>query len=293
MGRELAEAWPAARSVFDRVSAAVELDVAQLCFESDDETLRQTQNAQIALFTCGLGAFEAFRAETGLNPSALAGHSIGEYAALVVAGVLSLEEAARLVRRRAELMAEAGRSRPGTMAAVLGLDTDEVSSACAAAAGIVTLANDNSPGQIVISGEVEAVAEAGEKAKELGAKRVLPLNVSGAFHSPLMTQAAEGMREATSGLIFASPSLPVYANVTAAVETNWVEMLPRQLESPVRWRESVFAMRAAGLETFIEFGSGEVLTGLLKRIDPEARGLAVTDADSLRAVAEQMAGASV
>lgn len=281
MGRELFETRLEAQAVFERVSAAVEQDVAALCFTSDEDTLRLTQNAQLALFTCGIAAWHVLAAE-GIAADAVAGHSVGEYAALAAAGVVSVEEGARLVRTRGRLMARAGESQPGTMAAVLGLDREVVEAACAEAGGAVVVANDNSPGQLVISGDVEAVGRASAIAKEKGAKRVLPLNVSGAFHSPLMADPAREMGEALRAATFASPSVPVYSNVTSEpAGDGWADLLERQLSSPVRWTESVQHMRRDGVATFVECGAGEVLGGLIRRIDKEAKTLAVQDAGSL------------
>lgn len=282
MGRDLYDNVPAARTLFDEVSEAVSDDIAKLCFESDEETLRQTQNAQIALYTCSLAAFVSLPA---LEISATAGHSVGEYAALAAAGVFSVADGARLVRVRGNLMSAAGAERPGTMAAVLGLDRELVEAACAEAAGDVVVANDNSPGQLVISGEVEAVSHAGELAKAKGAKRVLPLNVSGAFHSPLMKGPAAKMGEALASVAFAAPKFKVYSNVTSEPATEgWADLLERQLKSPVRWTESVLHMRRDGVTTFLECGVGEVLCGLIRRIDKEAKSSAIQDVATLTAL---------
>lgn len=267
MGKEAFET-PAGRTVFDAVSEAIGKDVAALCFDSDEETLRRTENAQIALFTASVASYQS-SPQPGVV--VMAGHSVGEYAALACAGVLSVTDGAKLVARRGELMAEAGRTRPGAMAAVLGLDAETVSRSLPSD-GVVVVANDNCPGQVVISGEAEAVKQAAEALKTAGAKRCLPLNVSGAFHSPLMAHAAEKMRDAVATVDFSAGALPVVSNVTAQPESDWPELLVRQLVSPVRWTESVQTMLATGAEEFVEFGPGDVLTGLLKRIAPEASG---------------------
>lgn len=279
MGRELAESYPEAAAVFDRVSAALGQDLRKLCWESDEETLRQTQNAQVALYTVGLAAWETLKA--GLPEGAVeaaAGHSVGEYAALAAAGVVSLEDGARLVEVRGRLMSEV---TGGCMAAVIGLDREAVERACAEAGGTVVVANDNSPGQIVISGECDAVERAG---KASGAKRVIPLNVSGAFHSPLMQRPAFEMGKQLSPVSFGFGNLKVYANVTAepvAEASEWKGLMELQLQRPVRWTETIQNLRRDGATMFIECGAGEVLTGLLKRIDKEAHGLNVGDVDSL------------
>lgn len=287
MGSELFQRRPEARQTFQEVSDATGIDVAKLCFESDEDTLRQTQNAQIALFASGVAAYRCLAAHLSgvMAIDAFAGHSIGEYAALVASGTLGLADGAKLVRLRGDLMARAGETASGTMAAVLGLERAELQAVCEATDGVVVIANDNCPGQLVISGERSAVERAGEAASAAGAKRVLPLNVSGAFHSPLMEASAEGMRPALESTSFALAGR-VFSNVTAqpvVQDGRWPELLVRQLKSPVRWTESVMNMRNEGTHTFIECGVGDVLCGLLKRIDREATGLKVQDLDSLEA----------
>lgn len=295
MGHSLFEAFPAAKDVFDSVGQTTGIDIATLCFETDEETLRQTQNAQIALFTCGIAAFRAF-AETapGVEFAAMAGHSVGEYAALVAAGFLSLEDGARLVHRRGDLMSRAGALRPGGMAAILGLKKDPLEAVCRDASTkdeMVVIANDNCPGQLVISGDRAAVERACALASERGAKRALPLNVSGAFHSPLMEAPAQAMGEALGPARFQIGSTAVYANVTAGRETGgWAELLERQLKSPVRWTESVQNMRRDGIGTFVEFGAGEVLCGLIRRIDKEATTMSVQDPAGLESAREVLEG---
>lgn len=286
MGEDLYHKDPYARQIFDEVESATGLNVATLCFESDEETLRQTQNAQIALYTCSLAAFYALKgAFPELKVSGMAGHSVGEYAALAAAGVVSVETGAKLVRRRGEIMASAGQSRPGTMAAVLGLERDTLEAVCqeVSGQGVCVLANDNCPGQLVISGDIDAVQAASARLTEKGAKRVMPINVSGAFHSPLMAEPAEKMAEALATAKFEAGYVPVYSNVTAKPGSDWAKLLEEQLKSPVRWTESVQAMLADGLTTHIECGSGEVLSGLLRRIDKEAVGLKVLDLATLEA----------
>ncbi len=282
MGRELVEEHAEAAGVFDRVSQALGQDVRALCWESDEETLRRTENAQVALYTVSLAAWETLKAGLPVGAvEAAAGHSVGEYAALAAAGVVTLEDGARLVAARGRLMAEVS---GGAMAAVLGLDRESLDAACAEAEGTVVVANDNSPGQLVISGEAEAVRKAGELASAKGAKRVIPLNVSGAFHSPLMMAPAFEMRKELQGVSLGFGALKVYANVTAEPVTEaseWKGLLELQLQRPVRWTETIQNLRRDGAHTFIECGAGEVLTGLLKRIDKEAKGLNVADEDSL------------
>lgn len=283
MGRELVEGHSAARLVFERVSAAVGLDVAALCWESDEETLRQTQNAQLALFTCGLAAWEALKADAkDLKPQAMAGHSVGEYAALAAAHVITVEDGARLVRRRGDIMAESGQKRPGTMAAVLGLDREPLEAALKEITdGVAVVANDNCPGQLVISGDVNAVQSATAFLPERGAKRVLPLNVSGAFHSPLMVESAAEMAKTLAEVTFSPGDVPVYSNVTTEPGADWANLLEMQLKSPVRWTESMQNMARDRITTIIECGSGEVLCGMMKRINRDMKCLKVADMATL------------
>lgn len=296
MGEDLYHNDSFARQVFDQVQQATGINVASLCFTSDEETLRQTQNTQIALYTCGLAAYLALDATMPeLKPVAMAGHSVGEYAALAAAGKISIEEGARLVRKRGEIMARAGADRPGAMSAVLGLTAEELQHILDSATfdGEVVIANDNCPGQLVISGDRDAVQAASVLAGERGAKRVLPLPVSGAFHSPLMKSSAEEMAVDLAKARFGSSEIPVYSNVTTQPGEDWASLLQRQLESPVRWTESVQQMIADGVTTFVECGSGEVLTGLVRRIDKEKTGLRVLDtatlSETVNKLKEQMA----
>jgi [acyl-carrier-protein] S-malonyltransferase len=290
MGRDLVENRPAAKVVFERVTAATGIDMQALCWDSDEETLRQTQNAQIALFTCSLAAWEALRWEVpDIKPQAMAGHSVGEYAALAAANVLSIEDGARLVRRRGELMAKSGVQRPGTMAAVLGMERDELEKVASQVTnGIVVVANDNCPGQIVISGDINAVQAACALATENGAKRVMPLNVSGAFHSPLMDETAREFAVALAEINFETPDVPVYSNVTTEPGKGWADLLEAQLMKPVRWTESIRNMRRDGVTTFVECGGGEVLVNLIRRIDRETKGLKVADIATLNETVQEL-----
>lgn len=285
MGRDFFENVPTARQVFNEVSDALGFDVAAMCLNSDAEALRRTENAQIALFTCGVAAYRSIAERMDdLNPSLMAGHSVGEYAALVSAGWLDLADGAKVVRRRGELMASAGDDRPGTMAAVLGMDRDSLSALCKEVSDgdeIVVIANDNCPGQLVVSGDVNAVQRLTAKAPENGAKRVLPLNVSGAFHSPLMEESAVALGDALSQAKWREGLVPVVSNVTAETESDWSHLLVEQLRKPVRWAESMRAAITAGTTTLIECGHGEVLGGLMRRIEPSVQSLRVMDTATL------------
>jgi [acyl-carrier-protein] S-malonyltransferase len=295
MGVSLAEASAAAASVFKEASAAVGTDVLRLCSDSDDEALRLTQNAQIALYACGLAAWAALQERTGLTPAAFAGHSVGEYAAVVASGVLDPGAGASLVRARGEIMARAGANRPGSMAAVLGMERSDLEKVCADVGdrGVVVVANDNAPGQLVVSGDNGAVQAAGALAMKRGAKRVVPLNVSGAFHSPLMADSAEEMGQVLAVAPFRPDEqvVPVYPNLTAErVDRggDWPRLLKEQLTSPVRWTESVRAMSQSGIDTFVECGSGDVLTGLIRRTTPGSTVIRVVDEATLRDAASHL-----
>ena len=275
MGKDLVEAYPAARDVFERADAALDAPLSRLCFEGPAEELTLTHNAQPALLTHGAAAWAATRDVIGANVLAAAGHSLGEFSAYHAATSLGLEDAVRLVRRRGQLMYEAGVSRPGTMAAILGETNRPIEDICAQAtaeAGSVVPANYNCPGQLVISGEIQGVERAMELCKEAGAKRAIRLNVSGAFHSPLMESAAAGLAETLEASDFSAPHFAVYANVNAEPVTKAdraMELLRQQLSSPVRWSDEIQAMAARYPNAlFVEMGPGNVLVGLVKKIAP-------------------------
>jgi [acyl-carrier-protein] S-malonyltransferase len=300
MGKDLYDSHPAAQAVFGAVKAATGVDIATLCFESDSATLTLTQNAQLALYTTSVAAYECLRS-SGIEAEVFAGHSVGEYAAIACAGWVSIEDGAKLVQTRGNLMAAVGDMKDaagnpvvGSMAAVLGLERDAIQTVLDTVDGVVVIANDNCPGQLVISGEKSAVEAAALKLTEAGAKRVLPLNVSGAFHSPLMEKPAKEMRTALDATSW-TDGKTVYANVTAAAVQSgdtgsWPQLLEDQLRSPVRWTESVQTMLADGVTDFVECGAGQVLVGLLKRIDREAHGHSVIDTTTLDATVEAIKG---
>lgn len=295
MGRDLFENSAAAREVFEQVDAVLGFAVSTLCFEGPEEALKETQNTQPALFASSVAAWAACR-EAGLEAAATAGHSIGEYAALVAAGALTVEAGARLVRARGEAMATTATQRHGTMAAVLGLDADVVVEACKQVnhVGVVTVANLNSPGQVVISGEVPAVEAVSLLLKERGAKRVVPLSVSGAFHSPLMEPASVVMKGVLDLTQVIDPLLPVVSNVTADYARTAAEIkanLAYQVAGPVRWIESVERLVADGYTTFIECGPGNVLAGLIKRIAAGVTVYSVGDTSSLTRAQEALQSA--
>jgi [acyl-carrier-protein] S-malonyltransferase len=281
MGRDLVERFPEAKATFEEADEALGTSLSRLCWEGPEDELTLTINAQPAILMHSVAVWRII--ERQAPPVTLAaGHSLGEFSAYVAAGSLSFADAIRTVRRRGELMYRSGSERPGTMAAVLGLDDAVVDAVCSDASsrgeGVVIAANFNAPGQVVISGDVTAVRWAEAALKEAGAKRVLPLNVSGAFHSPLMEVAEVGLREQLDGVELRDPRIPVVSNVTAQPVSSAMDarrLLLEQLTSPVRWVASVEAMRAAGVEEFWELGPGNVLTGLLRRIDRAATGRAL------------------
>ncbi len=275
MARDLADTFPAARAALDAIDGALDAPLTPVMWDGPDEALTLTHNAQPAILAHSVAVLAAVGNRVG-NVVAAAGHSLGEYSAWVAAGALDATEAARLVRRRGALMYEAGQARAGAMAAVLGLDTAQVEAACievtVGTPDVVVAANLNAPDQTVISGDPAAVVRAGEGCKARGAKRVVPLNVSGAFHSPLMEPAVAGLRDALARAAFAAPNFPVTANATAQpVRTadEAARLLAAQLTAPVRWVESMRALNAAHPDArWIEIGPGSVLGGLLKRIIP-------------------------
>jgi [acyl-carrier-protein] S-malonyltransferase len=273
MGKDLADAYPAAREVFEAVDRALRAPLSRLCFDGPAEELTLTHNAQPALFAHGAAAWAAVRARVEPRVLAAAGHSLGEFTAYEAAGALSVAAGARLVRRRGELMLQAGTARPGAMAAILGDLAEPIETLCdraSAEAAEVVPANYNSPGQVVVSGEVAGVDRVMELAKDAGAKRAVKLNVSGAFHSPLMAPARDGLAAALREAGLGAPALPVYSNVTALAvleAEDARDLLLRQLTSPVRWTSLVEALATAYPSAlFVEMGPGSVLTGLVKRI---------------------------
>lgn len=274
MAKDLAEQFPAARAVFDAADAALGAPLSTLCFDGPADELTRTHNAQPALLTHGAAVWAVVKDAAASHVAAAAGHSLGEFSAYHAAGALSLADAVRLVRRRGELMYETGVQRPGAMAAILGELQRPIDEVCAEAssAGVVVPANYNALEQVVISGEVAGVERGMELAKEAGAKRAVRLQVSGAFHSPLMQPAQAGLGEALRAARWNAPAWPVYSNVTAQPISDAAtasDLLLQQLTSPVRWVQVIQAMAAAYPDgTFVEMGPGNVLTGLLKRLAP-------------------------
>lgn len=275
-------------ALVSQASDASGRDVATLLLDADADELRRTENAQLSTFVLSLVVHDAASA-LGVSCVVAAGHSLGEYTALTATGALSLEDGVRLVTERGAAMQEAADARPGTMAAILGADDDLVADACAQASGDVWVANTNGAGQVVIAGDTDAIAEAGSIAKELGARKVMPLPVGGAFHTPFMAPAAERLQAALAVTTFANASVPVITNVDALPHQyadEWAGLLAAQLTAQVRWRQTVERMVADGVTTFLELGPGAVLTGMAKRSAPDATARAAAEPAALEAVVE-------
>ncbi|MCC6314317.1 MAG: ACP S-malonyltransferase [Thermomicrobiales bacterium] len=287
MGSVLYEQSAAARQVFDRADEILGFPLSRLCFDGPGAELEDTMNAQPAILTVSVAALEAIRERAAaagmtLQPSVVAGHSLGEFTALVAVGVMDFPAALEVVRERGRLMKEAGDERPGGMAAVIGLDRETLTDLCAEAEadGVITVANDNCPGQTVISGELGALQRAMDLAKAAGARRVARLGISIASHSPLMERASQQLGEALNRTPLRAPHAPVIANGTGQAMHTVEEIrqeLAHHVERPVNWTRSVREMVEAGVTTFIEVGPGQVLSGLIRRIEREATTLGLVD----------------
>jgi [acyl-carrier-protein] S-malonyltransferase len=289
MGRDLAAGYPAAREIYEQANAILGFDLTAICFEGPEADLNATLNTQPAVLTTGIATLRALQSEQAdAQPAMLAGHSFGEITALVAAEALSFEDGVRLARERGRLMKQAGEAAPGAMAALLGLEIDAVEAICAQARAdtnaVLVVANDNCPGQVVISGEEVALDRALELASEAGARRAVKLAVSIAAHSPLMQSVVNEYRAFLDSLQFAAPQIPVYGNLSAAPLSSVDAIrddLEQQLTGRVRWTESMQAMIAAGAGRFVELGANDVLSGLLRRIDRDVERVALNSADAL------------
>jgi len=296
MGRVLAERFPQAREVFEAADQALGFGLSRICWDGPEAVLRETRHAQPALLTHSVAAWRLVDA-AGIAPEYVAGHSLGEYSACVAAGALAFEDALQLTRRRGQLMYEAGLRHPGTMAAILGLshaDLEPVVEEAREAGGVVVAANLNAPTQVVISGEIAAVEQAMELARQAGAKRAVRLEVSGAFHSPLMASAGQGLGEALDAIAVVDARFPVVANATARPVTAAAEIratLKDQLLKPVRWEESMRFLVESGVAEAVELGPGTVLRGLMRAIAPQVRVHSVGDPAGLEAAVASLAGA--
>ena len=289
MGQEFYEQTETGKEIFDKASELLGFSVPELCFEKNDR-LDLTEYTQPAMVTASIAMTKVFVEKTGITPSVTAGLSLGEYAAMAAAGVMSWEDAIATVRQRGILMQEAVPAGLGAMAAVLAMDAQKIEEVIAPIDG-VQIANYNCPGQIVISGRKEAVAEASERLKEAGAKRVLPLNVSGPFHSSMLAEAGKKLGKVLEGVEVHTPQIPYVANVTAEYVTDEKEvklLLEKQVSSSVRWEQSIRRMIADGVDTFIEIGPGKTLTGFMKKIDRNVKALNIEKMEDIEKVKEAL-----
>ena len=289
----MGEPWVAHPSweLVDEASEACGRDISHLLLKADAEELKATRNSQLSTFVLSLVILDAVE-RTGVAPAMCAGHSLGEYSALAATGVISFEDGVRLVAERGEAMQMAAESSVGSMTAVLGLDDDKVVEACESTDGPVWVANYNAPGQVVIAGSPKALEAASLAAKELGAKRSLPLPVGGAFHTPFMKPAEERLGKALKGVELRAPSVPVVSNVDAEVHAGsegWNDRLTSQLTSPVRWRQSLYRLDEEGVMSFIELGPGKVLTGMAKRTCRGSLALSVASPDDVDGLLAKLA----
>ncbi len=307
MGLELFQEYATARAVFDEADAVLNRKLSQLCFEGPAEVLRQTENTQLAILTCSVAALRVL-SERGITPKAVAGHSLGEYSALVASDVLVFSDALKLIEFRAQVMAETSHRQDCTMAAILGLEEATLQNLCEAvssvketsmgrnaSAGVVQIANYNCPGQLIVSGDTAAVEQVMDSAKATGAKLCRRLEVSGAFHSPLMVPAQEQLQTVIDDFQFNTPSIGVVANVTGNFVQTAEEirrLLIAQVTSAVQWENSIRTIGAAGISHFVEVGSGTVLSGLVRRTLPEAICLNVEDTKSLDKVMDMASNLS-
>jgi len=291
MGQNLCSHSEAARTLFEQADEYLGEKISTLCFYGPEDALKQTIHTQPALYVTSAAVLAVLRERGVPEPEAVAGHSVGEYAALYAAGAFDFETGLKLVARRAQEMHRAALTSPGAMAAVLGLSAEQVVAVCedAESAGPVSAANFNGGGQVVISGSADGVAKASELAKAVGAKRVLPLNVSGAFHSALMAPAVEAMEYALRDAVIQTANIPIVANLTADYETTPDEIrtnLAAQIDHPVRWEETILRLVSDGFTEFVEVGSGTVLAGLMKRIAPDVKVVSVGDMAGIEALTQ-------
>lgn len=287
MGKDLFDNFAAAREVFEAADDALDFSLSEMCFSGDESDLQLTANTQPAILTTSVAAYYAARGEGLAEPDFVAGHSLGEYSALVVAGVLDFASAVQIVRKRGSYMQEAVPVGVGAMAAILGLDADSVAAGCieAAQGQVCSPANVNSPAQVVIAGNSEAIDRACEILKQMGAKRAIKLNVSAPFHCALMMPAQTRLAVDLKSLEYGKFTFPIFHNVDAGLNNNAAEVgerLTRQVSSPVRWLQTIENMAACGVEKFVEIGPGKVLTGLVRQINRDAEFANIENAESLR-----------
>jgi [acyl-carrier-protein] S-malonyltransferase len=294
MGKELYDNHPEAKEVFDTANTLIGFDLRKIVFEGPEDTLRQTNYTQPAIFVASLAAYSVLKAKLNIQDSACiaAGHSLGEYSAMAAAGIFSLKDGINLVKARGSFIQDASSKSSGTMAAIIGLDSSKIHEICKTAGPVCEAVNFNCPGQTVIAGTIEAVNKAVELANQAGATKSIVLNVSGPFHSSLMTPASIAMKGELAKYTFSAPRFPVVANCDAEISADTVsikEKLVRQINSPVLWENTINRMIGSGVETFIEIGPGRVLSGLLRRIDKTKKSVNVEDLKSLEKVLETAA----
>lgn len=290
MGKDLYENSEAAKKVFETANKVLGYNITDLCFNGSEEDLMKTINSQPCILTVSIAALEALKEQANIEIACTAGHSLGEYAAMYAAGVVDLETVLKLIQQRANLMNQAAEKTSGSMAAVIGLDNETVINLTESMDNVF-VANFNSPGQVVITGEKEAIALNSDKFKEAGAKRVLPLAVSGAFHSPLMKSASDEFENFVENFEFNNTEIPVYTNVDAEATTNGEDFrnkLPKQIYSSVRWTQTIENIQKDDITDFIEIGPGKVLAGLNKKINSELNTLNIFDYESLMAVVSEI-----
>ncbi len=298
MGQDLYNKSEAAKGIYETADAVLGKKISKTCFDGPEDDLKQTVNAQPAILTTSIAALAALKEQRNIKPDYVAGHSLGEYSALYAAGVMDLQNVLKAIQKRAELMNDDAQNTKGAMSAVLGLSSDKVEECLTTVAvhGVAQIANYNSPEQIVITGEVDTIGLSNTLLKEAGAKRVLPLAVSGAFHSRLMKNAAAKFGEFVKTLEIKNASIPVITNVDAKAETlaeGFIEKMPKQISSSVYWTQSIEYLISQGVDTFIEIGPGKVLAGLNKKISPDVVTLNVYDSASLQETVEALSQQSV
>lgn len=291
MGKEISDNFPVSKEIYNQANQALGFNIEEICYDKE-EMLNQTEYTQPAILTTSIAILKVLE-EKGIKPDVVAGLSLGEYSALVSSGVLDFEEAVQLVRKRGKYMQEAVPPGIGGMAAVLGLDQDKVEAICNSVDGIVQPANYNCPGQIVIAGELEALDQACDQLEEAGAKRVIKLNVSGPFHTPMLSSAAEKLANELDNVAIKDIQIPIITNVTADYVTDKEEikdLLRLQIMSPVKWEDTIKKMIEDGIETFIEIGPGKALSGFVKKVDRKKTIVNVEDIKSLEKMLEKIGG---
>ena len=293
MGQDLYNNFESSKQVYKTADRVLGKKISEICFNGPDDDLKQTINAQSAIVATSIAALEAFKSKYDIKPTVTLGHSLGEYCAMYAAGVMDLETTMKAIQKRSELMDEATKTTKGTMAAILGAKIEDINSSIDEVSnlGLVQIANYNDPTQIVITGEIEAVNKACELIKEKGARKVVPLAVSGGFHSKLMNSAKEGFMDFVKELNLHEANIPVITNVDANLTTkseDFKNKMPNQINSSVMWNQSIEKALNEGVDVFIEFGNGKVLAGLNRKICPEIKTYNVSDSETLKNVIEEL-----